>query len=79
MTELEGRWDVNPRWSLTGFAGSGWAADHFSDLVQTSSKLASGLGFQYLIARRYDIRSGLEVAVGPEDTVINLSFGSAWK
>lgn len=76
--ELEGRWDVTPRWSLVGFIGSGWTADSISELNDESGKVAGGGGFRYLIARRYGMRVGLDVAKGPEDTVVYLAVGSNW-
>lgn len=78
VTEVEARWDVTPRWSLVGFAGSGWTADHFSDLAKGDSVVAKGVGFRYLAARRYGLRMGLDVAKGPEDTVYYLAIGSDW-
>lgn len=76
--ELEGRWDLTPRWSLVGFIGSGWTADSFSELNDESGKVAGGGGFRYLIARRYGMRVGLDVARGPEDTVVYLAVGGNW-
>ena len=78
MGELEGRWDVTPRWSLIGFVGSGWTADSISELNDKSGKVAGGGGFRYLIARRYGLRIGLDVAKGPEDTVVYMGIGSSW-
>jgi hypothetical protein len=76
--ELEGRWDVTPRWSLVGFIGSGWTADSISELNDESGKVAGGGGFRYLIARKQNMRVGLDVAKGPEDTVVYLGVGSSW-
>ena len=78
MTELEGRWDLTPRWSLTGAFGSGWAADKLSRLLSDAGNKAGSLGVQYMIARRYNFRSGVEVSAGPDETVVAFSFGSAW-
>lgn len=76
--ELEARWDVTYRWSLVGFGGGGLAADNVSDFGDESAKFAGGGGFRYLIARRLGLRVGLDVAVGPEDTVLYMGVGSAW-
>ncbi len=78
VTELDVRWDITYRWSLVGFGGSGWTADSISDFGDESAKFAGGGGFRYLIARRFGLRVGLDVAVGPEDTVLYMGVGSAW-
>ncbi len=77
---LEGEltWQVTPRWSVLGFAGGGraWTQDEsFSDVGTVTS---AGGGFRYQIARSYGVHMGLDVARGPEDTVVYIQFGSAW-
>ncbi len=79
VAELEARWDITYRWSLVGFGGSGWTAENFSDFGDESAKFAGGGGFRYLIARRLGLRVGLDVAVGPDDTVLYMGIGSAWR
>jgi hypothetical protein len=76
--ELEARWDFTFRWSLVGFGGAGLTAESIGDLGDESAKWAGGGGFRYLIARRLGLRVGLDVAVGPEDTVLYMGVGSAW-
>jgi hypothetical protein len=76
VTEVEPRWDFTSRWSLVGFIGAGWAADSVSDFSGSDTKVAGGLGFRYLIARRLGLRAGLDIARGPEDTAIYITVGS---
>jgi hypothetical protein len=78
VTELEAKSDITYRWSLVGFGGSGWTAEYISDFGDESAKFAGGGGFRYLIARRLGLRVGLDVAVGPKDTVLYMGIGSAW-
>jgi hypothetical protein len=78
VTEVEPRWDVTDRWSLVGFIGSGWAEDSISDFDASSAEIAGGVGFRYLAARRMGMRVGMDIARGPEDTVIYLQVGSGW-
>jgi hypothetical protein len=78
VAELEARWDVTPRWSLVGFVGNGWAGDSLGDLGNSANVSAGGAGFRYLIARRLGMRVGLDVARGPEDTVVYMGVGSSW-
>lgn len=78
IAEVEARWDVTPRWSLLGFVGNGWAGDSIGDLGETHNVTAGGAGFRYLLARRLGLRVGLDVARGPEDTVVYMGVGSSW-
>ena len=79
VTEVEPRWDITYRWSAVGFAGIGWTSEVISELWYDEGEVAYGLGFRYLMARRMGLRVGLDVARGPEDTVVYLSVGSAWQ
>lgn len=76
--ELDARWDITYRWSLVGFGGGGLTADNIGDFGDESANLAGGGGFRYLIARRLGLRVGIDIAVGPEDTVVYMGVGSAW-
>ena len=77
--ELQARWDITFRWSLVGFGGAGLTAERISDFGDESAKWAGGGGFRYLIARRLGLRVGLDIAFGPEDTVLYVGVGSAWR
>ncbi len=78
VAEVEGRFDFTPRWSVNGFVGAGQAADDFSSLGDVSTRVTKGIGFRYLIMRLLRARIGIDIARGPEDTAIYLTFGSAW-
>jgi len=78
VAEIEPRWDVSNRWSLVGFVGSGWAEDSISDFDGSSAEISGGIGFRYLAARRMGMRVGLDIARGPDDTVVYLQVGSGW-
>lgn len=75
--EAEVRYDFNPRWSVNGFVGAGKA---FSDRGEGDSNtvVSKGIGFRYLAARRFGMRTGIDVAWGPEDTAFYIQVGSAW-
>jgi hypothetical protein len=76
--EAELRWQFHPRFSLVGFAGAGavWRDEEGDD--EDEGVAAGGAGFRYLIARKYGLHMGLDVALGPEDPVIYVIFGNAW-
>ena len=76
--EVEPRWKIDDRWSLLGFAGAGRAARDASGLEEAEGAYNYGVGFRYLLARRLGLAAGVDLAQGPEDSVIVLTFGSAW-
>jgi hypothetical protein len=40
--------------------------------------VAGGGGIRYLLARKFGLHYGVDVARGPEDWAIYFQFGSAW-
>jgi len=78
MSEAELTYQFNARWGVNLFAGLGKASNEFSDLTTSSSRISKGFGFRYLIARRYGFNMGLDIAKGPEETVLYIQAGSAW-
>ena len=76
--EAELRWDVHRRWSLVGFGGTGRAADQTEELDDAEAHGAGGVGFRYLLARQYDLRMGLDVAAGSEETAVYVTIGTGW-
>lgn len=76
--ETEVRWDFVPRWSLVGFAGSGKAYSAWSDFSSSSWVSSGGGGFRYLMARKFKLRMGMDVARGPEQWAYYIVFGSSW-
>ena len=78
--EFEVRREITDRWSLLGFAGLGIAGGKkFENFDQDGILAAGGAGFRYLVARKLNLHVGLDVARGPEDTVVYLQFGHAWQ
>jgi hypothetical protein len=76
--EAEFRWNFQTRWSLILFGGIGYAesadfVDAADDTVYTK-----GAGFRYFIARRFGAHAGVDIAKGPEDTALYITFGQAW-
>lgn len=76
VTEIETRWDLTDRWSLVGFVGSGWTDSGQEDEQNYSAEIAGGGGFRYLVARKLGLRTGFDIAVGPEETVFYIAVGS---
>jgi hypothetical protein len=75
--EVEVRWDFTPRWSAIGFVGAGTAKSDRGN-AEDESVVSKGIGFRYLMARRFGMRAGIDVAWGPEDVAWYIQIGNAW-
>ncbi len=78
LAELEERWDVWRRWSLMLFGGTGKAFDYFSNFSDADWAYSYGTGFRYLIARRLNLRMGVDFAYGSDGFAYYFIFGSSW-
>ncbi|MCJ8293279.1 MAG: BamA/TamA family outer membrane protein [Colwellia sp.] len=78
LTEVELSYKINFRWEISAFTGIGKASNSVSDFSESASRVSNGVGFRYLIARRYGFNMGVDIAQGPEDTVFYIQAGSAW-
>jgi hypothetical protein len=74
--ESELRWDFAPRWSMLGFAGGGSVGDTLGELG--AWHFAGGTGARYLIAERYGLRMGLDVAYGDDEWTVYVGLGTGW-
>ncbi len=79
LGEVEGRWDVTPRWSAMLFGGTGKAFDGYSNFSDAELAYAGGTGFRYLIARKLKLRMGVDLAFGSDGTIAYyIVFGGVW-
>lgn len=76
--EAELRWDVAERWTLVGFGGVGVVSDDFGDLFDAHEHYAAGVGFRYLIARKFGLRMGLDFAYGDDEVAMYVTVGTGW-
>lgn len=76
--ETEVRWQLRPRYGVVGFAGVGEVRSSLAGFDRDESVTAGGAGFRYLIARRYGMHFGVDVAAGPDETAFYFVFGNAW-
>jgi len=60
------------------FGGAGRAARNLDQLNDAERAHSVGTGFRYLLARKLGLGAGIDVARGPEETVVYIIFGSAW-
>jgi len=78
LSELEFRWDFLRRWSIVFFGGTGKAFNDWSDFGSSQWIFSGGTGFRYLIARKFKLRMGIDIARGPETWAYYIVFGSSW-
>lgn len=76
--EAEMRWQLHPRFSLVGFGGAGIARGDGLRKGTENRVTSGGAGFRYLLARKYGLHMGLDLAVGPDEPILYVVFGSAW-
>ncbi|WP_413288189.1 glyceraldehyde-3-phosphate dehydrogenase [Bdellovibrio sp. HCB337] len=77
-SEGELRWSPHHRWQYSVFGGVGKAVTEGQDYDDASSAGTYGAGFRYLMARLLGFQMGLDLARGPEETVVYIQAGSAW-
>lgn len=78
VAETEFRWDLYKRWSLMAFGGGATAFDKWNQAFEKPLVYSYGTGFRYLIARKFKLRMGIDIARGPEDWAYYIVFGSNW-
>jgi hypothetical protein len=78
VAEIEGRFNITPKWALIGFAGTG-AVSSDNPVIDTQQSINSyGLGGRYKIFDAQNIWVGLDVAKGPEEANWYIQVGHAW-
>jgi len=77
--EFEARWQFHPRFSVLGFVGGGAAWRDSDRLKNITTTVSGGVGFRYLISRRFGLHMGIDVAKSENnDPALYVQFGSAW-
>jgi hypothetical protein len=78
LTEMETRFDITKRWSIMAFGGTGKAFDEWNKFGDASFHFTYGTGGRYLLARKFKLRVGIDVAHGPGTWAYYIVFGSNW-
>lgn len=78
LSEGELRFDFLQRWSIMAFGGAGKAFNDWSDFGETDWVVSGGTGFRYLLARKFKLRMGIDIARGPDTWAYYIVFGSNW-
>ena len=78
MLETEQRYDFTKRWSAVAFGGLAKAPTDEVDFKNALLVYNYGTGFRYLLARKFGLRMGVDVAWSNNDFGYYITFGSAW-
>lgn len=83
-SELELAWKIKSRWEVLVFGGIGksFGSNQFkvgdTSFSDSKNNFTKGLGFRYLIARKFGLKMGIDVASSEKDNALYIQFGSAW-
>jgi hypothetical protein len=77
-SEVELRWQFWKRFSVIGFGGPAIAWNSSGPSNRALGVGAGGTGIRYLLARKFGLHYGVDVARGPEGWAVYFQFGSAW-
>ncbi len=78
MLETEQRYDFTRRWSGILIGGLAKALTNEVSFGDAELVYTYGTGFRYLIARKFGLRTGMDVAWSNDDFGWYITFGSAW-
>jgi hypothetical protein len=76
--EIEGRYNLAPKWALIGFAGTGKVSSDIPIFDTEQSIYNYGVGARYKIFDAQNIWIGIDLAKGPEDYNYYIQIGQAW-
>lgn len=82
LVEIEGRWNILPRWALVGYFGTGMV--YYTLFPDTDLSLvrdgifAGGVGGRYFMMQDTGLWLGVDIARGPEDLYTYITVGHAW-
>jgi hypothetical protein len=86
LYETQLRWEFYNRFSILGFVGFSKSFGKTNGLIRTKkisfqdadTQITRGIGFRYLIAKKFGLRMGIDLAFSDEDTAVYVQVGSAW-
>ncbi|PIB35418.1 glyceraldehyde-3-phosphate dehydrogenase [Reichenbachiella sp. 5M10] len=78
LLETEQRYDFTMRWSAVVFGGVAKAFGGTYSFEEAPWVYSYGSGFRYLIARKFGLRMGIDLALSNDDFGYYITFGSAW-
>lgn len=79
VAEVEGLWNIVGRWTLVGFGGVGRTDGDLPLISKGQTIWAGGTGFRYLMARRLNLKTGIDLAWSEEDFAFYIQMGTGWR
>ncbi len=76
--QVEGRWQLNPRWGLVGFAGAGIASEVFSRIDNRQWIPSYGVGLRFMVLKSKRINMRLDYARSSDSDAIHFLVGEAF-
>jgi hypothetical protein len=79
VVETEWKYNVYKRWYVDTFVGTGKAFTAFDNFGSATWVYSYGLGFRYLLAKKYGLEAGMDFAFSNDgDFAFSIVFGTAW-
>ena len=78
LAETEQLYNITSRWGILGFTGIGTAFDTIENMNSDEIVWNAGVGVRYMLARAYGLKTGFDVARGPEDWAFYITIGTSW-
>lgn len=76
--QVEGRWRLNERWGLVGFAGAGYARDVYSEIDNREWIPSYGVGLRFMVLKSKRVNMRLDYARSSDSDAIHFLVGEAF-
>ena len=76
--EVEGRYDLSPRWAAVAFAGAGWVNWDDDSIDKETGITTYGAGVRFQLFTEQNVWVGLDIARGPEASNWYIQIGHPW-
>ena len=76
--ELEGRYDISPRWAAVAFTGAGFVSTDDPLYDDPDNIFTVGAGIRYQLFKEQNVWVGLDIAEGPEESNWYVQLGHPW-
>lgn len=78
VAEVEGRFDFNENWAAVAFYGKGWVDSRLPGFETTQDIRSHGFGGRWRALKAQNVWVGLDLAKGPEESVVYVQVGHPW-
>ena len=78
VVEIEGRFNLSPRWAAVAFGGVGFVQSGDPDLSTSQTIKSYGAGIRYQALQNQNVWLGLDIAKGPEEYFWYIQMGHPW-